>query len=72
MTEAHRREVLADLKRDPPRYVVWDDDALRIDELSDEIVFGRDVLDWIEGNFIEQGHFGGVRILGPISPFLYE
>ena len=72
VTEAHRREVLADLKRDPPRYVVWDDDALRIDELSDEIVFGRDVLDWIEGNFIEQGHFGGVRILGPISPFLYE
>ena len=72
VTDAHRREVLADLKRDPPRYVVWDDDALKIDDLSDEVVFGRDVLDWIEGNFVEQGHFGGVRILGSISPFLYE
>ena len=64
VTEAHREEVLADLKRDPPRYVVWDDEALRIDDLSDEIVFGRNVLDWIESNYSEEMRFGGVGILG--------
>jgi len=63
VTEAHRQEVLADLKRDLPSFVVWDDDAMKIDDLADELVFGRDILDWIEQNYVLEKRFGGVRIL---------
>ena len=30
----HRREVLADLESAPPRYIVWDHDALVVDGIS--------------------------------------
>jgi len=36
---------------------------LKIDNLADELVFGNDVLDWIDENYVEETRIGGVRIL---------
>jgi hypothetical protein len=63
VTEAHRVEVLADLRADPPRFVVWDEDALRIDGLPDELVFGSDLLRWIEESYQEEARLGSVEIM---------
>jgi len=38
VTDAHRAEVLASLERHPPRFVVWDDAALRLDGIPDAVV----------------------------------
>jgi hypothetical protein len=68
VTEAHRAEVLADLRAEPPRFIAWDHDARRIDDLSDELVFGADVLGWIEENYEEEVRLGAVAILRPRLP----
>ena len=62
VTQAHRDEVLADLQANPPRFIVWDHDALRIDGLSDELVFGTELLRWIEENYQEETRLGSVEI----------
>jgi hypothetical protein len=62
-TDAHRAEVLDALRREPPRFVVWDHGALRVDDLSDERVFGRDLLGWIEAGYAETARLGDVAIL---------
>ena len=62
VTEAHREEVLSQLRSQPPRYLVWDDAALRVDGLSDEQVFGAPLLRWLEANYAEERHFGEVSI----------
>jgi hypothetical protein len=71
VTEAHRAEVLADLRANPPRFVVWDEGALRIDGLSDELVFGSDLLRWIEESYQEEARLGSVEIMRlrePLEP----
>ena len=68
VTEAHRAEVLADLRADPPRFIAWDHDAPRIDNLSDELVFGADVLGWIEENYEEELRLGSVAMMRPRQP----
>lgn len=68
VTEAHRAEVLADLRANPPRFIVWDHDALRIDDLSDELVFGSDLLRWIEERYQEEARIGSVEIMRPREP----
>ena len=65
VTEAHRDEVLADLRANPPRLIAWDHAAVRIDGLSDELVFGAELLDWIEENYEEQARLGSVEIMRP-------
>jgi len=47
----HRAEVLADLTREPPRIIVWDDHALRVDDLPDELVFGPELLAFVQDHY---------------------
>ena len=68
VTEAHRQESLARLRSARPAYVVWDEGALRVDGLSDPEVFGRDLLAWIESNYVRETRFGAVEILRPRQP----
>ncbi|MBW2362353.1 MAG: hypothetical protein JRG84_15725, partial [Deltaproteobacteria bacterium] len=62
VTQAHRDEVLAELRANPPRTFVWDEGALRVDGLSDEQVFGQPLLDWLDDNYAEVKRFGPVSI----------
>jgi hypothetical protein len=62
VTDAHRAEALADLEARPPRFVVWDDAALRIDGVGDELVMGRAMLDWIEAHYVPVERFGRIRV----------
>jgi hypothetical protein len=62
VTQAHRDEVLAALRSRPPRYVVWDDAALRVDGLSDQQVFGEPLLGWLEANYEEEERIGATSI----------
>ena len=62
VTEAHRAEVLADLRAARPRFVVWDHEARRVDGLPDERVFGEPLLRWIEANYAEETRIGSVEI----------
>ena len=59
----HRREVLSDLRSHPPRYVVWDHDALVVDGISDKLVFGDEIMRWFEENYEEEIGLGTVEIL---------
>jgi hypothetical protein len=67
VTEAHRRAVLSDLQENPPRFVAWDHDAYRVDELPDELVFGPALLSWIWENYREERRIEGVAILRRID-----
>ncbi len=62
-TDADRAEVLGALRRAPPRFVVWDDGALRVDDLPDERVFGPELLRWIDEGYALQARLGDVSIL---------
>lgn len=62
VSEAHRREVLAELRADPPPYLVWDDTALRVDGLADEKVFGPDLMQWLRESYAPVTRIGGVEI----------
>jgi len=65
VTEAHRAEVFADLRANPPRFIVWDHAALRVDGHSDELVFGGELLGWIRESYEEEARLGSVEIMGP-------
>ncbi len=62
-TEAHRAEVLAALRREPPRFVVFDHGAFRVDGLPDERVLGPELLGWIEASYTETARLGEVAVL---------
>ena len=62
-TAAQREEVLEALRRAPPRFVLWDDGALRVDGLPDERVFGPELLAWIGAGYTEAARLGRVRLL---------
>jgi len=59
----HRREVLSDLGSRPPRYIVWNHDALVVDEIPHEQVFGGEIMRWFEENYEEEIRLGTVEIL---------
>jgi len=61
-TDADRAEVLATLRRNPPRFVVWDHGALRVDDLPDERVFGAALLRWIDEGYAEIARLGHVSV----------
>jgi hypothetical protein len=67
VTDAHRRAALSDLQENPPRFVAWDHDAYRVDELPDELVFGPAILSWIWENYREERRIEGVAILRRID-----
>jgi hypothetical protein len=62
-TDVQRAEVLAALRRGPPRFVVWDHGALRVDGLPDERVLGSELLRWIEEGYTESARLGDVAVL---------
>ena len=62
VTQAHRDEVLARLRAAPPRYAVWDDGALRVDGISDELVFGPELLAWLDATYREERRVGDISI----------
>ncbi|HKJ24853.1 MAG TPA: hypothetical protein VKB65_08540 [Myxococcota bacterium] len=62
VTDAHRAEALADLRAAPPRYVVWNDAALRLDGIGDEVVLGPALWDWLHAHYAPRDHIGGMRI----------
>ncbi|MGI9590089.1 MAG: hypothetical protein ACR2P8_01875, partial [Myxococcota bacterium] len=68
VTKAHRQESLERLRQDPPAFVVWDDGALRVDGLSDEQVFGGELLGWIRSRYERATRIGPVEILRPRRP----
>jgi hypothetical protein len=65
VTQAHRREVLEALRASPPRFIVWDHEAARVDGVADELVFGEELLGWIAENYAEETKLGTVEILAP-------
>ncbi len=65
VTEAHRVEVLEDLSDDPPRFIVWDHEGVRVDGLADELVFGEALLSWIREHYEREVRIGSVEILRP-------
>ena len=58
-------EVLADLRANPPRFIAWDHAAVRVDGLSDERVFGAELLGWIQESYEEEARLGSVEIMRP-------
>ncbi|MGH0033397.1 MAG: hypothetical protein ACQGVK_00060 [Myxococcota bacterium] len=63
VTDAHRAEALADLEANPPRFVVWDDRALRIDGVPDERVMGERMLAFLDAHYEPARRFGPLRVL---------
>lgn len=62
-TDAHRAEVLADLRRSPPRFVVWDDSSRPLDSISDRRILGDAIMDWLNDHYVPAERIGPVRIL---------
>ena len=52
VTDAHRREALRDLQRDPPEYVVVDENIFRPDGIQDDQVLGSDTVLWLRQNYV--------------------
>jgi hypothetical protein len=65
VTQAHRFEVLEALRASPPRFIVWDHDAARVDGVADKLVFGEALLGWIAENYAEETKLGSVEVLAP-------
>lgn len=63
VTDAMRAEALAALRARPPRYVVWDDTLLWIDEIDPRVFLGPDLSAWIDAHYVEQTRIGKTRIL---------
>jgi hypothetical protein len=51
VTEAHRKEVLEDLRASPLRYVVRDQRGLHVDGLSERLVLGAATVDWLAAQY---------------------
>ena len=61
--DLHRAEVLAALRERPPRYVVWDDEALRVDDIGDDLVFGESLMAFFENEYETAERFARFRVL---------
>jgi len=61
--DEHRAEVLADLEARPPRYIVWDHDALVVDGIPHEQVYGAELLDFFDANYVIETRLGTIEIL---------
>ncbi len=63
VTDEHRAEALAVLRARPPRYVVWDDTLLWVDEIDPRIFLGPAISGWLDDNYVEETRIGKTRIL---------
>jgi hypothetical protein len=63
VTDAHRAEVLADLRERPPVYIVSDPNGIRVDRIPDALNLGEDVMEWIRSNYREHSRERGFVIL---------
>jgi len=61
--EAHRREVVRDLRRAPPRFVVWNDRALAVDDIPHSTVLGEEFMRWLEAGYALDTRIDSFRIL---------
>jgi hypothetical protein len=68
VTDAQRAEVLADLRAQPPRFVVWDASLLDVDGIEPRLFLGAPIIDWIERGYAEEARFGKTRILRRREP----
>ena len=68
VTDAHRAEALAALRARPPRYVVWDDTLLWVDDIAPRVFLGPALSDWIESSYVEETRIGRTRILRRREP----
>ncbi|MBW2314127.1 MAG: hypothetical protein JRH10_08045 [Deltaproteobacteria bacterium] len=62
VTDAHRAEALADLQATPPRYVVWNDAGLRLDDIGDEAILGPTFWAWLHTNYRSTARVGGMDV----------
>jgi hypothetical protein len=62
-TDDHRREVLSDLQSRPPRYIVWDHDALVVDDIPHEQVFGDEIMRFFAESYEQDMRLGTIEIL---------
>jgi len=62
VTDAHRAEALADLRADPPRYVVWNEAGLRLDDIGDETVLGPALWRWLHEHYRPVARIGGMDV----------
>ena len=62
VTNAHRAEALADLQAAPPRYVVWNDAGLRLDDIGDEAILGPAFWAWLHANYRSTARIGGMDV----------
>jgi hypothetical protein len=56
VTDAHRLEALRDLERDPPEYVVVDENIFRPDGIKDDLVLGSETVRWLRLNYVLAQH----------------
>ncbi len=63
VTDRHRAEVLAELQAEPPRYVVWDDTLMGVDDIDPRVFLGAAISAWIEDGYVEETRIGKTRIL---------
>jgi hypothetical protein len=68
VTNAHRAEALAALRRRPPRYVVWDDTLLWVDAIDPRVFLGAALVDWIDSGYVEEARIGRARMLRRREP----
>jgi hypothetical protein len=62
-TDDHRRELLSDLRSRPPRYIVWDHDALVVDGIPHEQVFGDEIVRFFAESYEQEIRLGTIEIL---------
>lgn len=60
---AHRREILRDLRRSPPRIIVWNDQALAVDGIPHPTVLGEEFMKWVAENYTLETRIESIRIL---------
>ena len=65
VTDAQRAEALATLRAQPPRWIVWDDTLLWVDDIDPRVFLGPDISGWIDAHYVEETRIGKTRILRP-------
>ena len=64
VTNVHRAEALAALRARPPRWIVEDLAAWRVDDIPDRLVFGDALVEWMGSHYQEVARIGHVVIYG--------
>jgi hypothetical protein len=65
VTDAHRSELLRDLRARPPSHVISDERGMRIDGLRDHLVLGEETVQWLQKHYRPVEQRMGLTILEP-------